>query len=273
MKTIKYRSRGPEVRFLEEILSDLGYQVYVSNYFGMDTHNAIWDYQQKNDLVVDGIVGLKTWSKLLEQNPDVLKQNSKLLAEQDLITFGKEYDLELATVKAVNEVESSGKGFLADGRAKILFEGHVFWRQLKQRGIDPNAYYNQQTSNVLYPEWTRNHYKGGGAEYDRLQKAINIDRKPEFEDAAYSAASWGAFQIMGYHAENLGYSSVTDFVQRMQKHEREHLNAFGRFLETNNLIRYLKQKDWAKFARGYNGPAYAQNHYDVKLQRAYERYK
>jgi hypothetical protein len=30
-------------------------------------------------------------------------------------------------------------------------------------------------------------------------------------------------------------------------------------------------KDWAKFARGYNGPGYAQNAYDVKLAQAYEK--
>ena len=29
---------------------------------------------------------------------------------------------------------------------------------------------------------------------------------------------------------------------------------------------------WGDFARRYNGPAYAENFYDVKLARAYKRY-
>lgn len=34
----------------------------------------------------------------------------------------------------------------------------------------------------------------------------------------------------------------------------------------------LKNKDWAAFAKGYNGPEYAVNKYDVKMKDAYERY-
>ncbi|GGZ17405.1 peptidoglycan-binding protein [Echinicola pacifica] len=272
MRMIKYRSRGPEVRLLEEILQKMGYDLYVSDYFGKDTHEAIMDFQRKNSLVVDGIVGIKSWSKLLALNPDILNENSKLLSERDLEDFATKYGLEIATVKAVNEVESRGKGFLVDGRAKILFEGHVFWKQLKSRGVDPNAHFNQQTSDILYPEWTRSHYKGGAGEYDRLQKARDISPGQTFSDAANSSASWGSFQIMGYHAKTLGYSSVDDFVSKMQLHEREHLDAFGRFLEVNQLIRLLKDKNWQGFAKRYNGPLYARNKYDERLQKAYDRY-
>ena len=67
MKTLRYRSRDQEVYFLEELLQKMGYEIYVSTYFGVDTDKAVKNFQQKNDLVVDGIVGLKTWSKLLAQ--------------------------------------------------------------------------------------------------------------------------------------------------------------------------------------------------------------
>lgn len=53
---------------------------------------------------------------------------------------------------------------------------------------------------------------------------------------ALSSASWGSFQIMGFHAKNLGYSSTQEFVDKMYIHEREHLRAFGRFLEVNGII-------------------------------------
>jgi len=124
MRTLKYKSQGSDVHLLEELLTKFGYKLYVSNYFGLDTHNAVMDFQQKHRLVIDGIVGVKTWFKLLEAEKEFLNFNDKLLSEKDLVNFANEYYIELAAVKAVNALESSGKGFLADGRPKILFEGH-----------------------------------------------------------------------------------------------------------------------------------------------------
>ncbi len=277
MKIIRYRSRGRDVHYLEEILTKLGYQVYVSNFFGKDTHEAVKDFQKKNNLVIDGIVGLKTWSKLIEAKRDLIAFNDKLLSEQDVKDFANAFGLELAMVKAVNEIESSGKGFLVEGKPRILFEGHVFWKQLEKRGISPSQFTSEQNKDVLYKKWTKVHYKGGIREYDRLEKAASISSTPAFYEAACSSASWGAFQIMGYHFESLEYASIDDFVAKMNDHEREHLKAFGKFISVTSfrgkkLIDWIKEKNWAKFAHGYNGPGYKKNKYDDKLRNAYERY-
>ncbi len=277
MKTIRYRSRGEDVHYLEEILTKLGYTVYVSNYFGKDTHEAVKDFQAKNNLVVDGIVGLKSWSKLMEAERSLGAFNDKFLSEQDVKDFADQFGLELAMVKAVNEIESRGKGFLVYGRPIILFEGHIFWRELEKRGVDPSKYVSSRTKDVLYKKWTRSHYKGGSGEYDRLEKAAGISDLPAFHDAAYSAASWGAFQIMGFHYKHLGYVSVDQFVSEMYEHEREHLIAFGKFIQKTSfkgkkLVDWIKEKNWAKFAEGYNGPGYKKNKYDVKLKNAYVKY-
>ena len=37
------------------------------------------------------------------------------------------------------------------------------------------------------------------------------------------------------------------------------------------LLKALQSRKWADFARLYNGPAYKENLYDVKLARAYEQ--
>ena len=278
MRTLKYRSRGPEVFLLEEILTAIGFKVYVSNFFGRDTHEAVLEFQRKNNLVIDGLVGLKTWAKLVEQKNLVVNFNTKLLSEKDIKDFADQYDLDLAAVKAVNEVESRGKGFLVDGKPVILFEGHVFWRELKKRGLNPEDFLNEETKDVLYEKWTKNYYKGGSGEHERLKKAANISNLPEVHNAAYSSASWGAFQIMGYHFKALNYTSIDDFVQKMQEHEREHLKAFGEFISVNRfrgkkLLDWLREKNWANFAYGYNGPGYKSNKYDSKLKSAYEKYR
>ncbi|SHH63351.1 Putative peptidoglycan binding domain-containing protein [Chryseobacterium oranimense] len=272
MKLLKYYTKAPEVLTLCEILYKLGYDLKITDSFTQEVDAAVKDFQRKNSLVVDGIVGVKTWAVLLEKDERPESQTQKFLQEADLVQFADEYSLELAAVKAVNEIESSGKGFLINNKPKILFEGHVFWNELKKRGIDPNSYYNSESRNVLYPKWTRAYYEGGVKEYDRLNEAISLDTNPEFKEAALSSASWGSFQIMGYHAKSLGYADVDEFVSKMELNEAEHLKAFGKFLEKNGCLVHLRSKNWAGFARLYNGAGYKENKYDEKLAKAYAKY-
>ncbi|MCW8040473.1 N-acetylmuramidase domain-containing protein, partial [Acinetobacter entericus] len=58
----------------------------------------------------------------------------------------------------------------------------------------------------------------------------------------------------------------------MYKDEASQLDAMCRYIKVNGLINTLKNKDWKAFARGYNGPAFAKNNYDVKLANAYKKW-
>ena len=272
MISLKYRAKAPEVYTLCEMLYKIGYPIKISDSFTVEVDAAVKDFQKKNGLVMDGIVGMKSWQVLFEKSNKIFNINDLFLSEKDLKDFAKSYNLELAAVKAINEVESSGKGFLINKKPKILFEGHCFWQQLKKRGIKPESLSNAQNKNFLYPKWTKVYYKGGVQEYDRLNQAIAISSDPGVKEAALASASWGSFQIMGYHAKSLGYTSVQDFVDKMYLHEREHLKAFGKFLEVNNILSYLRNKNWAKVAEKYNGAGYRKNKYDEKLRKAYEKY-
>ena len=161
----------------------------------------------------------------------------------------------VAAIQAVMDVESRG-GFLPDGRPKILFERACFCRLTKGK-------YNQSDPDISSPR--SGGYKGGSAEYDRLARAINLDR-----DAALRSASWGAFQIMGDNCEMCGFSNVEDFVKAMVAGEPEQLDAFVEFVTKSGFSDELAHLDWAGFARGYNGPAYKANRYDAKLAAAYQ---
>ena len=60
------------------------------------------------------------------------------LTENDFQRVADLLGIEVAVVKAVQAVETGGHGgFVAPGRPMILFEGHIFWRELKKRGLDP----------------------------------------------------------------------------------------------------------------------------------------
>lgn len=273
MIKLKIKSKGDAVVMLQELLNEFGYSLKADGIFGMATDLAVRNFQKNNQLVADGIVYTKTWVKILNRSSvDFITLDKKYLQENDIVQLAGELGLEPAIVKAVNEVESSGRGFTVDGNPKILFEGHVFWNELVKRGINPNPL-TKGNEDILYQKWTTKNYRYGKAEYERLNKAINlVSNNVDVTEAAYAAASWGLFQIMGYHFKSLGYKDIVEFVGANQINEGEHLRMFGKFIKVNGLVKYLKAKDWKNFAYRYNGSAYEKNKYDVKLKKAYEKY-
>ena len=60
-------------------------------------------------------------------------------------------------------------------------------------------------------------------------------------------------------------------VEEACESEAGQLRQMAAFIKSAGLQDELMAKNWAKFARGYNGPGYAQNAYDVKLAQAYEK--
>ena len=61
----KIGSRGEEVRRIQQKLKDLGYEVgSVDGIFGLQTQKAVLDFQRKNGLNADGIVGQLTLAAL-----------------------------------------------------------------------------------------------------------------------------------------------------------------------------------------------------------------
>ncbi len=62
--TIQYGSSGSDVKKLQQELNKKGYNLDVDGQFGSKTQSAVKDYQKKNGLAVDGIVGKNTWGSL-----------------------------------------------------------------------------------------------------------------------------------------------------------------------------------------------------------------
>lgn len=66
--TVQYGSQGDDVKTLQEYLNKNGANLVVDGNFGSLTQSAVKDYQKKNGLSVDGIVGDQTWGALLGNN-------------------------------------------------------------------------------------------------------------------------------------------------------------------------------------------------------------
>lgn len=77
---------------------------------------------------------------------------------------------------------------------------------------------------------------------------------------------------MGMNFDRAGFPSVDAMVNAMSSSEDEQLDAIGNFLKHTSLRSSLQTHDWASFARGYNGPNYAINRYDIKLNAEYHKY-
>ena len=260
MKTLKYGSTGSDVDRLQSLL---GIPTNGKHEFDTVTKDKVLEFQTVHGLTADGIVGYRTWEALLFQDEHPVHG----ITDKDFSKAADLLECETAALKAVKQVETGGKGgFLQSNRPTILFEGHIFWKQLKQRGIDPHRYAGDNPD-IVYEKWTKAHYKGGEGEYGRLLRARAIN-----EDAANASASWGMFQIMGFNYASCGEKSVAGFVKAMCKSEIDQLLLSARFINGNKaMLEALRKKDWAGFAKLYNGPQYAQNKYDQKLESAYHK--
>jgi hypothetical protein len=65
---VKQGKSGPEVRAVQKLLKDkFGYNINVDGIFGPATNTAVKSFQSANGLAMDGIVGPKTWQKLISK--------------------------------------------------------------------------------------------------------------------------------------------------------------------------------------------------------------
>jgi hypothetical protein len=253
---------GEAIEHLQQALMAAGHLAEDEDdgWFGERTEEAVRAYQRAQDLVVDGLAGPKTRSALMgDPLPATLRQS-------DLAEAADTLGVELAVLMAVNEVESRGRGFLpGTGRAVILYERHVMYRRLDHHGL------NADEAMATWPNLVNTRpggYTGGEAEYDRLDRARDID-----VTSALESASWGAFQIMGFNWQRLGYADVQAYVDAMQSGESAQLDAFVRFIQTDDRLQNaLEAADFETFARLYNGPDYADNGYHTRLATAYRRH-
>lgn len=164
-------------------------------------------------------------------------------------------------LRAVVTVEASGSGFDAQGRLKMLFEPHRFYRELGERKRELAV-----TQGLAYERWGERPYPADS--YPRLLAAIKIDRP-----GALRSASWGLAQIMGFNAKSAGYATAEDMIADFLDDEEKHLIAMVRFIISEALDDELRNHDWRGFARGYNGPGYAKHGYHTKLAAAFKAWQ
>lgn len=187
--------------------------------------------------------------------------NAPAITDLDITLAAEALDVSIKHIQAIKKIESNGKSFGPEGRPIILFEPHIFYRRTSGRF---------GTTSFSYKTWNRSLYpKTQELRWLQMAHAAECD-----EQAALESASWGLFQIMGFHWKALGYSSAGRFAELMAVSEGEHLKALVKFIQVNGLapaLRRCKAGDpdsCRDFVEGYNGTGYEANNYHVKFAEA-----
>lgn len=187
-------------------------------------------------------------------------------------------NLPVAAALAVWFVESSGQPFTS-GRAILRFEvGKFFtaWGRANpsafdahfqcggHNGIEGTAW-QQHAFRLTETDAFAPVHSNSAAEYAALQLAQRLS-SPE---VALRCASIGGCQILLSNHTMLGYDSATAMFDAFQRSEKAHVLGFFDFCErqAGGLLGYLRQRDFATFARHYNGPGQVKV-YAAKLRSA-----
>lgn len=188
------------------------------------------------------------------------KGAAKRLDDIDLPRIGAKIGVGEDELHAFMDVEAAGSGFDSQGRPKILFEPHVFYRNLTGAKRDAAV-----TAGLAYPKWGEKPYPKDS--YPRLSQALAID-----ETAALKATSWGLTQILGENSHAAGYENPQAMVLAFMGSEAAQLEATVSLLISMGIDDDLKAHRWAVVAKSWNGPGYAKNAYDTKLAAAFSKW-
>lgn len=191
------------------------------------------------------------------------------LTETDFEEVAAELGVEVAAVKAVVEIEAGRehKGFWTEGKPLINFDLTTYRKMAQRHGINLSKYSSSHPLIFNRPD-TKRFGSQQAAQQARLDQALSIDTV-----SAIEGTFWGMFQIGGFNWRQSGTDSPQQFMELMQRSERDQLELFAEFITRTGLLPHLKSKNWAAFARGYNGPSYAARGYHTRLASAYAKHK
>jgi hypothetical protein len=192
------------------------------------------------------------------------KGKANRIDDYDLPRLGALIGVGEDELHAFMEVEAAGSGFDSAGRPKMLFEPHLFYRELsgekRTEAVRQGLARATRKVNGKVPKYPNE-------SYTRLAAAIKID-----EEAAYRSASWGLTQILGKWHKDLGYATAKAMVEAFMDDEANHLEATIKLLKQWKVDDDLKAHRWTTVALAWNGPDQASHGYDRKLAREYARW-
>jgi len=208
-----------------------------------------WLNSKGQNLVVDGHCGQTT----REATEAVFTNlNAKAVTDEQMHTLADYMEVSYNQLTAVSNVESAGAGYDKYGRPKILYERHKF-SDFTYGMFDIESWSNPDPGGYNEDSW------------DKLEYAIGADLR-----SAFKSCSWGKFQVMGFWFPNMEFCSALELAYSTVISEFHQYKLFVEYIRMNHLTDELQMvstdpDDCRPFAKGYNGPAYEDGNYHVKI--------
>ena len=218
----------------------------------------LWLNVRGAGIVADGKAGPQTRKAIIDMFRNTQAQKATIADKQAVAAL---LGGSLKQLQAVDLVESGGSGWDKNGQLKCLFERHYVWRRIKAvipllSNPTPGGYTIDADNDGINDSW---------------EKIADMAMRNPI--VAFESASFGKFQIMGAHANQLGHINAIDFAYALSRNEAAHYNALGAFIRVNGLVNAFRKlstnpEDNKEFARGYNGKSYAKGGYHIRLAKA-----
>lgn len=176
-------------------------------------------------------------------------QNPSRLERIDFQRVAEEHGVEPWKLHGLTDIESRKGGFDNDGRAIMVPELHKF-SEFTFRAYDESDP-DLSIRNWIHPAKVKAGHPytlDNPARWDVLARQAALDF-----DAALRAASWGAFQIMGFNYQALNFDTPLDLVRRVYEGERAQLDIAVRFLIAEGGFGPLLKGDFYRAAIVQNG--------------------
>lgn len=183
------------------------------------------------------------------------------LTDEDFKIVAEQLGVEVAAIKAVVAIEAGSqmKGFYAPGVPVVNFDRSMYNRFRNATPMKKASAGEKVPSGLTgyaLQEWTQ-----------------LVNARKYNATGANMGTFWGMFQIGGFNYKLCGCESVEEFVKLMSESEFAQLELFARFIKNSGMLNDLKNKNWAGFARKYNGASYARRGYHTKMANAYRKFK
>lgn len=224
---------------------------------------AVSSLQQAADTVPslagDSVSGWEAQMQAMAERDSTARYTT--LTDEDYRVVAEELGVEIAAIKAVVRIEAGAslEGFFAPGVPVVNFDRAMY----RKARATSNA---KASASEQVPAGIKSSF--GRKEWSQLVAArkVNLEK-------ANMGAFWGMFQIGGFNYKLCDCKSVQEFVDRMSYSEFEQLQLFANFIKNAGMLTDLRNKNWAGFARKYNGASYRARGYHTRMAREYQKFK
>lgn len=292
---IQYGAKGDSVKELQTALNNKGYNLETDGSFGPATRAAVRDYQSKNNLQVDGIVGEQTWASLFPSSTGSATTGKATASSgtSSSSSVGKTGSASLGDAIASVHTGSSRRTELPDFSYEGYRESDIVTQakqmldaQIAQKPGDYQSKYQDQIADLLDRILNREDFTydlNGDALYQQYKNQyVNLGQQAMMDTMGQAAAMTGGYG--NSYAQSAGQQSYQGYLQqlndrvpelyqlaldkyRMEGDEMYDQYALMSDAEKTDYDRYRDTLgDW------YTERDYLQNRYDTERDYDYGRY-